>query len=59
LPAERVRLVQFALLGEGEEFIVGQRTPEEIRKPAGEGEVVEPAGLLPQEEEVRGNRTAL
>ena len=59
LPAERVGLVQLALLGEGEQFLVGHRTPQEIGQPAGQGEVVELAGLLAEEQEVRRHQHGL
>ena len=59
LPAERVRLVQLALLGEGEQFLVGHRAPQEVGQPAGQGEVVELAGLLAQEQEVRRHQHGL
>ena len=59
LLAERVRLVQLALLGEREQFLVGHRTPQEVGQPAGQGEVVELAGLLAQEQEVRRHQHGL
>ena len=59
LLAERVRLAQLALLGEGEQFLVGHRAPQEVRQPAGQGEVVELAGLLAQEQELRRDQHGL
>ncbi len=53
LRAKRLRLAQLALFGEGEQFLVGHRAPQEIRQPAGQGEVVELAGLLLEEQELR------
>ena len=58
LRAQRLGLAQFLLLGEGEQFLVGHRAPEEVRQPAGQGEVVELAGLLAEEEELRRHHDA-
>ena len=59
LLAERVGLVQFPLLGEREQFLVGHRAPQEVGQPAGQGEVVELAGLLAEEQEVRRHQHGL
>ena len=58
LPAQRVRLAQLPLLGQGEQLLVGHRAPQEVRQPAGQGEVVELAGLLAEEQEVRRHHHA-
>ena len=50
---------QLALLGEREQFLVGHRAPEEVRQPAGQGEVVELAGLLAEEQELRRHQDRL
>ena len=47
------------LLGEGEQFLVGHRAPQEVRQPAGQGEVVELAGLLAEEQELRRDQHGL
>ena len=51
--------LQLALLGEGEQLLVGHRAPQEVRQPAGQGEVVEFAGLLAEEQEVRRHQHGL
>ena len=56
---KRVGLIEFALLGQGEQLLVGHRAPQEVRQPAGQGEVVELAGLLAEEQEIRRTITAL
>ncbi len=53
LCARDVRVAQFAFFGEGEQFLVGQGAPEEVRQPAGQSEVVEFARLLAEKQELR------
>ena len=40
-------------LRQAEKLFVGRRGPQEIRQPAGQGEVVELAGLLLKKQEIR------
>ena len=53
------RVGQLALFGEVEQFLVGHRAPQEVRQPAGQGEVVELAGLLAKEQEMRRHQDGL
>ncbi len=60
LPAERVRVrCSLPCLGEREQFLVGHRTPQEVRQPRRQREVVELARLLAQEQEVRRHQHGL
>ena len=53
LGVERFRIGEFALFGELQKLFIGHRAPQEIRQPAGEGEVVELAGLFLEEQKLR------
>ncbi len=53
LRAEGRRVGQFPLFSEREQFLVRHAAPEKIGEPAGEGEAIELAGSLAQEQKLR------